>query len=192
MAYGDVWKVALKAQLSGQLYVLTPHVIEGVYIGDFAQDMAEWAETWLDTNMKSKVASNCKWDTIELRNLTTTTEGLDYPVSITGNRASEPLPNNVAMVVSLRTGLVGRRYRGRLYVAGLTEDVNDSGTWNASFAAGIGTIWEDWLNISFSLGIPHAAMCVYSRKYGIATPVTAISVSQYPGTQRRRRIGVGA
>ena len=191
MANGDIYKVGLKAQLAGQLYVMTPHVQEiGVNL-NFMEDLGAWVEDWLDTNMKPKVAGNCKWDTIEIRNITQPTIGLDYPVDITGNRASEPLPNQVSMVVSLRSSLIGRRYRGRLYVGGLCEDVSDSGTWNSAFRQGMETIWEDWLNISFGV-ITNAKLVVYSRTYEIATPVEYVSISQYPGVQRRRRFGQGA
>ncbi len=42
--------------------------------------------------------------------------------SVAGARTSEALPATSTMALSLRTGLAGRSFRGRLYHVGLTED----------------------------------------------------------------------
>lgn len=46
--------------------------------------------------------------------------------AVAGTSAANPLPAATAFVVSLRTGLRGRSYNGRVYLWGWTEDANDA------------------------------------------------------------------
>lgn len=46
--------------------------------------------------------------------------------AVPGTSTANPLPAATSFVVTLRTGLRGRSYNGRVYIWGLTEDVNDA------------------------------------------------------------------
>ena len=59
-----------------------------------------------------------------------------------GEVSSEVLPPQCAMVVTLRSGLVGRSHRGRLYLFGWAENQQNGGTWNAGI---IGTLDTNFL-----------------------------------------------
>lgn len=45
--------------------------------------------------------------------------------AVPGTSAANPLPAATSLVVSLKTGLRGRSYNGRVYLWGFTEDAND-------------------------------------------------------------------
>jgi hypothetical protein len=57
-----------------------------------------------------------------------------------GNTTGTPLPSSVALVIQWKTGLQGRRNRGRTYVAGLCSDgLQTAGTPTATLITGIST-----------------------------------------------------
>lgn len=120
-----------------------------------------------------------------------------------GTEPDDPMNNTVACVVTLRTGVAGKRHRGRTYVPGIATGAADNfsqkltasaqaryqGYWND-----IQTLFDDATGTSlvFALGI-------YSRLIGGTTPhtvagwqaVTQPVVNFILGNQRRRRLGVG-
>jgi hypothetical protein len=76
-----------------------------------------------------KLSTQTKLTTVSLRDLTTAS-GIVYeysgpPLPVSGGAAGPPLPSSVAVVVSLRTGLAGRSFRGRLFFGGFSETQSD-------------------------------------------------------------------
>jgi len=76
-----------------------------------------------------KLSTQAKLTTVSLRDLTTAS-GIVYeysgpPLPVSGGVAGPPLPSSVAVVVSLRTGLAGRSFRGRLFFGGFSETQSD-------------------------------------------------------------------
>jgi len=55
------------------------------------------------------------------------TEFVGIGAAVAGTGTGDPLPRQVAFCVSLKTALSGPRYRGRVYLGGLTEGDNDTG-----------------------------------------------------------------
>jgi len=100
---------------------------------------------------------------------------------VQGNRAS---PGNVTSTVSLRTAKTGRKYRGRTYVPGYSEDAtNDDGTitsqqvihlisWGANLLFGF--IRNPWY------------LAIASGVTQLAEPVIATVVENVCDSQRRR------
>jgi len=58
----------------------------------------------------------------------------DAGAAVAGTGVGDPLPRAIALVVTLRTGMVGKSYRGRVYIPGWVEGAND-GAGLASAAA---------------------------------------------------------
>lgn len=51
------------------------------------------------------------------------TEPIPYsPTTASGSVGGDPLPGNVALCLTKRSGYAGRKYRGRFFVGGLSED----------------------------------------------------------------------
>jgi hypothetical protein len=122
----------------------------------------------------------------------------------TGGRGGGMGNNTIAAITTLRTGLSGKRHRGRVYSPGVAvADVTDS--YNRLSGGGIAardTAWDaimaefdDATGTSLVL-----ALGIYSRLIGGQNPFTVAgwqAVTQYVnrpllGNQRRRREGVGA
>lgn len=117
------------------------------------------------------------------------TTGLPSP----GLQTGDPMPNNVALVMSLRTALRGRSFRGRIYVGGISES-------NALGNEVLGTLrdahvlrWSQLIVFTGGVLTPDLTMVVLSYFSGgavrgtpVATPVATISANTRFDTMRRR------
>lgn len=162
-------------------------------------------ENWIATILFPSLSSQ-----LQLREIVSTdwssNSGLQEtyvpPGTVVGGQGGAMLPNQIAVVASLRTGRRGRSFRGRTYIPGATEaELSDSNTLSPASAAafsaimldipGFGTSWPYRLVIgSFYSGVD-AQHKPIPRVTGIATPVDAISIDPVLGSQRRRRPGIG-
>lgn len=111
-------------------------------------------------------------------------------------------PSLVAAIVSLKTGLGGRRNRGRKYVAGLLRDNIDQSIIDAPRVTSMQTQWNAMQqfftatnNLSnLTWGILHRTLNgqpvpLDANAY---TPVTSVVVQAIAGSMRTRRPGRGA
>lgn len=102
----------------------------------------------------------------------------------TSATAGDQAPPDIALVVTWRTALRGRSYRGRTYIGPFTKSVlgNDGGPNAAQLDRVVqavpkligDSVTRDW------------QICVLSRELGVATPVTSADVDLEFDTQRRR------
>lgn len=115
----------------------------------------------------------------------------------TGALTGASMPNNVACVVTKRTPLRGRSFRGRIYMPGLTEDNVTANAIAGSLVTAYISFWNACL--SFPLTADEALLCVVSRQSnnaprttGLATVVTHFTCDGIIDSQRRRLPGRGA
>lgn len=113
--------------------------------------------------------------------------------AFTGGNAGDPLPAQIAQLVSLK--YIGPPpNRGRIYFAGGVENSLSGGQFtvgNVSIRVDLVQAWAD--GVAFSGG---SAFLRIGRKneFGILTlssPVNSVIGEPIPATQRRRRVGVG-
>lgn len=95
------------------------------------EDIATDVRTFLNA-IRAQQATNFRWTHIKIAPIERGTGKYLAPSSIytfktaiAGTGAS-PLPPEVAVAVSLRAGIVGKRGRGRIYIPGLTANVTTS------------------------------------------------------------------
>lgn len=155
-----------------------------------------WSTTWAADN-----PTNLTWDGIRVTDLSSQTGPVlifqdDLP--IVGTNVSPALPNNCAMVVTKRTALRGRSFRGRVYHPGLTEARVTGNTITTNFATTVANQYENLIVIEVQGGADEALMVVLSlvadgqpRTEGQATPVTRMEVNLTVDSQRRRLPGRG-
>jgi hypothetical protein len=115
--------------------------------------------------------------------------------AIPAGSGGNPLPSEVAVCVSLVTGVPGRSYRGRMFLAGVAS--NDSGA-DGLLAAGAPLIFanaalaflED-ITANFHTLVPAKAitMGVLSVRRGVITPIGSTRCGNQFDVQRRRRNG---
>lgn len=100
-----------------------------------------------------------------------------------------------SMVVQFRTGIAGRRNRGRSYVIGTANAYSNQGVYtgssfNSICVAAVNALQADWITNHLYTG----SLCIHGPNddpsdYRI---VTTMSIRTTPGSQRRRLVGVGA
>lgn len=112
-----------------------------------------------------------------------------------GNVVVASLPGNVAMVITLRTALRGRSFRGRLYLAGLPTSIMTGGVFTQASVDAEITGYETLLT---SFGGANNTWVVVSKVQngvplgsGVTTPITNITADTSPDSQRRRLPGRG-
>lgn len=117
--------------------------------------------------------------------------------AVAGTNTAQSLPPQDALVISWRTALKGRSFRGRTYVPGLTEVNQDAGIWGSATTAAYDT-WADAFLARYSASDPasHWRFGVVSEVTGglkrvtpIITPVSNFGVDAEVFTQRRRGRG---
>jgi len=131
-----------------------------------------------------------------------------------GNTTDNGLPPQNAMVVTLQTGLIGRRKRGRIYGFGLTEVDQSDGKWETATLTAITGTLNTFFNKYKSGGTsPNYQLGVWSERVASGcvwdpaskrhvqvdtpnpdqafTPVSAYTLRNVVYTQRKRTLGVG-
>lgn len=119
--------------------------------------------------------------------------------AVVGRLAAESLPPQCCSVLSLRTALKGRSYRGRIYLPGLPETYDTAGALTATAVTDIGTIITNLLGVfgpagtngDWRLGVISRYLNKVKRAVPVITQVTSASLDAYVMSQRRRVAGVG-
>ena len=109
----------------------------------------------------------------------------------TGDLSANPLPGNVCFCVSLRTGIRGRSFRGRIYLSGLTEpDVTNNlvdGALVLNYVSGLDDLRTSMLGAGFPWVVVSRISGGVPRVSGVVTTISAVvAVDNRVDTQRRR------
>ena len=93
-------------------------------------------------------------------------------------------PPQVALMVQKRTGVGGRRNRGRMYLPGPREDgYTDEGQLTTAQASELQTAADDWLT---DMGNADVGVVILHADGGTPTDVTSLVAGTFIATQRRR------
>jgi hypothetical protein len=112
-------------------------------------------------------------------------EFVSVAAAVPGTGAGNPLPNELAAVVTLRTALAGKSYRGRVYLAGFNVAQNDAaGRIVAALNAAMVTFVT---NVQTDMAAQGITLAVLSRVHNVATPVTGITTLDTLWDSQRRR-----
>lgn len=197
-----VTRAVLQFRQDGQVLNNVMHFVDpsGVQPPDpteLASRVALWWITWIRTFVSNLVL-------LEQVICTDLSEGAEPGAVYTtglpenGSNAAAPLPNNVTVVMSLRTALRGRSYRGRVYHIGLTESQVVGNTVDPALMTSLRANYTFLTNLEGDTGEPVYQLAVLSyftnnavRPLGVATPVVSISSDGVIDTQRRRLPGRG-
>lgn len=171
------------------IYVTTP---SGVDLTDLENAVAI-GESWWNDQLRGLVATGVTL--LAIRALDVSVENGQQVVNNNietpaGLVAGDAMPNNVALVFSLRTGFVGRSFRGRFYIPGLAESAvsgNNIVSGTLTYAQQVGTA----LVTLFAAGGLTVVVASYvangvQRTTAVATPVQTVLINTRVDTQRRR------
>lgn len=165
-----------------------------INLAQLATDFISWWNGFYKTRMSSDIALTL----VQTRRLDPSLPlGVDQPVipPSPGGAANVSVPSNATSTISWRTGLAGRRFRGRTYVPGITvPDVNandsiTSALVNQLLSAGVALITS-----SLSAGkltVFHAPDTVPTPFDNTFTDVTTAVIENLLDSQKRRLPGRG-
>lgn len=198
MALNDVLELAvIGSTAAGGELVNVYHYIQTTGVGD--NPGVNLIDGWVANvsgDYADIIAPTVSITGFRVRNKTQPTFGTDYtlPSPILGTLTGHALPPQTAAVISWRTGLIGRRFRGRTYVWPATEDVQNEGQWGVGYVSALTAFGSSALTFT-QAGFGYT-LCVYSENSEtpgvIATVVQSVVVDQYARSQRRRQVGVGS
>lgn len=173
---------------------------ESPWLLDQAGELGASAVSKWNTYMKPLVSSQVILNLIKITDLSSLNGFvLDYSTGLPlqGTNSGSALPANCALVITKRTALRGRSYRGRIYHYGMnTAQVSNSAVLTASLTS-ILAAWNQFkvLAITDSEGLMTVVSRVSDgvpRLPGIATLVSSLDSDGTLDSQRRRLPGRGA
>lgn len=159
------------------------------------QTLGEALMEWWFQELRPFQASTCIMREIYIRDLTTETgwNGTYTPADPgNGTATGESLPNNCTLVISFRTGRVGRSYRGRNYAVGLVEAFALNTYATPVYAAAMVTAYQNMETYLSLTPFAHVVVSRYTnnapRVTGLAQTVTAYLVTDLAMDSQRRRL----
>lgn len=163
------------------------------------QDLAERLRDWWIALPAANIADACSLTAVKCTALHDQT-GPQYTLTaglpVTGEVPSDPVPNNSAFVVTFRTALIGRSFRGRNYIAGIPETYTSISRLSNTIA----TYFRDsYAGIPAAVGVGHLWVVVSRTVNGVVqmptaltSPITTVDViDNVMDSQRRRLPGRG-
>lgn len=199
MAVGDIYRVAIRAEIGSDDIVNVMHYRTTVSVGAVSNEplaLAQGLEDDFISLLQANQNQNLQYREIAVRGVTQPTIGTDHSMTAVGGAGiGELLPTFNAMLVLLRTGLFGRSYQGRFYVGGLEEGAQEDSEFNAGILANLEAALDDArtitdvqpgaLTYSFELG-------VYSRLLSVFTPVQTVHAVPSVAIMSSRKPGRGS
>lgn len=195
----DVCKVALVFKRDTRNFINTFHVskVTEWTLPEMMTLAADFIDWW-NTSYKLAMPNAIALIQVQVRKYDPAVPlGFDSNVSppIPGSQAGAMLPGNVSSTISWRTGLAGRRFRGRVYVPGIREsDVDDSDLISSALVNLIASASASLLTSALTngvLGVFHAPKTVPSVFDNTITDVLTSVIENIVDSQRRRLPGRG-
>jgi hypothetical protein len=190
----SIERVTLTSFMFGQLIQNVMHFNnpDGVLTG---AQIAEELRVNFCTVIKSSQNANYTWNSCTVQRLSsplpssTTVAFVPIPGALAGTTSQTML----AVVFRVRTGLAGRKNRGRFYIAGVQPD-------NVQLNIMLPAAVVLWQNIATSLSNRYKSGGTGPINIGVMTRgdtssfklATSISIATIFGSQRRRNTGVGS
>jgi len=195
----DIVKVEFRYTMLGQQTMNVFYFFqEGGWTVTSMNAFADFAEDTWNTNIKPLLHAGTTLREIVVTELSAESSfQITNPSGAVGTRAGTPLPNNIALVVSFRTGLTGRSRRGRVYHSGVVEADVTENSFNNTQAFEIRTAYEDFFTSFIAEGDWVHVIVSYCedgvwRENALITPVAAYTiVDTVVDSQRRRLPGRG-
>lgn len=200
MAIGDVYRLSCRSQRSAS--------------GDDAVNVFHFRQETLlilDTPAEDLVGAfivecelayrNCfnpayVLDLYTVRQVTGGTEAFEQSASAAGNvgSAANQLAAQVSGIISWKTGQAGRSKRGRTYLPPSDEAEISSGEWISDYFTRADSFITSMIDGMSFADLTHAGwtLGVWSEVLTEFTPITTGQLRSVPGTQRKRRLGVGS
>jgi len=154
--------------------------------------LATDTQNWINTSLKGMVPPQYSFNQISVRQYDPVTpQAYDLSISppIVGTRGAVAEAGNVTVTMSLRTGLAGRKFRGRMYTPGIDEsDVNTNDTIKSGLVAGLAAATQAFLTYLFT---GTRAPVIFHKSSNTFTQIIGYAIENILDSQRRRLPGRG-
>jgi len=183
------WSVGSKT-ITNVLHVQSQDEPDPTELATIAAEVISW---WDAGGAKAAFSTGVSLTAVEA-----TSTNVEPPIQVVdvtslpmaGTLNSPPLPNNVAVVASLRTNNIGRSYRGRMYLPPPGENQVDGNELTAGAQATLLAVVEGLIDqlavINVSLVVLSCVQDGVEISPGVATQVMNVIVNRGVDTQRRR------
>lgn len=183
-----VCKVAMVYQHDTRQFVNTFHVVGNPDWDIIAMTaLANLFKDWWNGPGKAGVTSATQLTQIQVRKYDPAEPlAVDLPVSppIAGGQTGSPLPGSITSTISWRTGLAGKKYRGRSYMPGYPESqVADDDRLTSAL---VNLLASAALELLLDLLAESLGLAVFHRSTNTFTPITQYVVENIVDNQRRR------
>lgn len=192
----NVVEVVVAQTLGGNPVLNVLHYTDPDHAGPYdaaaVRDLADGVMDHWHSNVLPAQSSNLHLVSVTSTDLTISTGQQHVSTAHTGagGAAAEYLPPANAANIKLRTGTRGGTQRGRVYMAGVSRDTVDSGTWTAGAYTTIQSAWDAFLSgagaVSYGLG-REFQWGILSRKLSTCSKILTVTLDLLPRTQRRRQ-----
>lgn len=176
---------------------ITTHNFESATdIGDpvTATQLAAAFWTAVETSYKAAVSNLCNFDYVEVKTLYPTPpnySGIYYiPQPAPGTQTGDASPGNVSLGIRWKTGVRGRKFRGRNNVFGMSEAMSIGSTFNAAEVLNAVALAADIWQFSGGLGVTLSPV-VASRTGLFLTRVLGWTIDYLVDSQRTRLLQRG-
>ncbi len=115
---------------------------------------------------------------------------VSFPPATFGTASGAPSPNNASLAVKLMTGIVGRSYRGRQFMFGISDGHRVGSSVTSTYQNFLSQMFNRHL-LGFTVLSVNLVPAVASRKLESIRQVVRYSADSLIDSQRRRLIGRG-
>jgi len=198
--FADCAEAVCQGVMAGQAAYLTLAFNKpGGYVGTDLQDLADGIAGWLVAELAPLQQAGITWLAVKVTDLTTVSSPVvvsTVGLPVNGGVGGAALTNQACMVVSFKTALRGRSFRGRNYVPSLPPaDLASTTEWAPTPIANFAEAYVDLAETFVPTGNVHVVLSRFNssvrRTVGVFTTVTAYVARAPIGTQRRRIEGHG-
>jgi hypothetical protein len=205
VAFNDIFRLRVHCRLHGGEVINVLHFVDeaGVLVNP-AQVLADDFRTSMDVTLRARASLDMAFEYVEVTRIVPYGDGPQlslWPSSTNGTVGSGCASGTLAEVVTLYTGRVGRRYRGRIFFGGIIGTGVSAGLVVASQSTRTQNHITALLNRygglsptrSWGLGVWSRAIAGPDPPWSTDafTRVTSATVRTIVRNQRRRQVGVG-
>lgn len=203
MPANEVWQAVVAGRLHNQSCINVFHFAPGATTVVDSSPLGVALRTWWLAQPMSQMSNQYNLDEIRTKKLFPTVNDeiiTVVPQPAAGTLVGESLPSTVALCLSLRTGLGGRSFRGRKYIAAIPESEQNGSrlitsakeAWEAIRVSFMDTFGNDPNSSGWHVGVLSRKMIKDGQTVGAAfTDVNNLLVRDVLATMRSRRIGHG-
>ena len=188
----SIFRVTISMSFMGQLNQNRLYVNDNTENGTASNVCNYMRDNWI-ANIKIPMNAGVRFLSIDATRVGGTGDQFTLLIPNTFGQQSQETQTTpfAAWVLQFRTGLAGRKFRGRAYIPGYRFGDQQNG----QITSGGVTIWNlalGPLNAAFTEhGGSNMFLVIHGATESHDTPVTSIQVRSIMGSMRRRNIGVG-